>query len=200
MVINSHLAELTGAIMGDGNIWTNNRSYEIVITGDVVKDRDYFFYLTEMLYEFDTIPRIRIRGSLRLIVRSKRFFELITQELRIPWGANKAESGAPKEILNNRTAMCCFIRGVFDTDGTIFISKKPGESQYPSLEITNANRLLVEEITAFLEKEGYSPRVRFFRGIYKIALYGRYKIKKWYSQIGSSNNTKLAKFTYILNK
>lgn len=42
-------AEFCGIIMGDGNIWSNGRKYEITITGNIINDRDYFDKLILLL-------------------------------------------------------------------------------------------------------------------------------------------------------
>ncbi len=44
--LKEHISEFCGVIMGDGNIWTNNRKYEITITGNI-DDRAYFDQLLD---------------------------------------------------------------------------------------------------------------------------------------------------------
>lgn len=201
--LNPDIAELCGIIMGDGNLWTNNRKYEITITGNPEDDK---LYLNDLYSYVDrnikAKPYYRIRGrGLRLTIYSKKFFEFVTLNIGIPSGKLKRNSGIPPLICENPYLLRRFVRGVFDTDGSIFTSKKPGVSNYPTLEISNSNVVLLDMIHEFLKREGFSSHFRKTskRG-YKISLYGRKMLEKWNLSIGSSNPYKLNRINRILNK
>ncbi len=189
--------------MGDGNLWTNNRKYEVTITGN--KETDLLCLDNLYSYIHDTIkrkPYYRVMGrGLRLTIYSKKFFKFLTIEMDIPSGKSKRSSGIPSLIYSNPLLLRRFIRGMFDTDGSIFTSKKPGALNYPTLEISNSNLILLSGIHEFLIQDGFSSNFRkTSKGGYKVSLYGRRMLEKWNLSIGSSNPYKIARINLILKK
>ncbi|OIO25511.1 hypothetical protein AUJ14_04060 [Candidatus Micrarchaeota archaeon CG1_02_55_22] len=110
------ISEFIGVIIGDGNIWA--KKYEIMVAGDKSKDRAYFEYLSGIVIRnFGYTPHIRYRtGGLYLVIRSKNIFTFMSQYF--PTGKRAINVFIP-EGLSNKTVL----RGVFDTDGSIFFSK-----------------------------------------------------------------------------
>lgn len=81
------------------------------------------------------------------------------------------------------------IRGIMDTDGTLFFSKKTYKLPvYPTLEIRTHSRTLASQITDVLLQNGFRarPRGNEKRG-YHMALYGKKMLEKWIEEIGFSN-------------
>jgi len=81
------------------------------------------------------------------------------------------------------------IRGIMDTDGTLFFSKKTYRLPvYPTLEIRTHSRKLALQITGVLQQNGFRvrPRGNEKRG-YHVALYGKKMLEKWVKEIGFSN-------------
>lgn len=194
-------AEFCGVIMGDGNIWSNGKKYEITITGNKITDKEYFNKLYDFIdHEIKRNPYYRIRGrGLRLTIYSKKFYEFITMDMGIPPRLQKSESGIPTRISKQEKLLKRFIRGVFDTDGSVFTSAKPGVSNYPTLEITNSNQKMLKEIYEALRGLNFRVHYRYSgRGSYKISIYGNKMINKWKIDIGSSNPSKLRKISTIL--
>lgn len=198
--MNEEIAELVGAIMGDGNIWSNDRWYEVTITGDKINDKEYFLYLKSLIEKNVKLnPYLRNRGGVRITIKSKTFYKFLTEELGIPSGITKRTKGIPNLIKTDQKLIRKFLRGVFDTDGSIFTSNKKGSLDYPTLEITNKNEVLMTEIYSNLIDFGYRAKIRLFNGTYKISLNGHSMVRKWNSEIGSSNKYKSEKLDKILN-
>ncbi|KXA93393.1 hypothetical protein AKJ64_00675 [candidate division MSBL1 archaeon SCGC-AAA259E17] len=62
MKLNGKIAELLGAIIGDGNLWSDDRHYRIELTGDPSLDASYFQYLSRIISnELGGNPRTKIR-------------------------------------------------------------------------------------------------------------------------------------------
>lgn len=76
-VVSRELCEFIGAIIGDGNLWTDGSRHRIELTGDPVLDKRYFDYLSTLVYSlFKKKPytiRVHQRG-LRLRLQSKDAF------------------------------------------------------------------------------------------------------------------------------
>lgn len=198
--VDGDIAELIGAIFGDGNLWSNGRWYETTLTGDPLKDNDYFSYLTDLVIKkLGYKPYFRIRsGGIRITIKSKVFYGFLTDKLGIQPRFAKRKSSIPRTISNDRDLMKRFLRGLFDTDGSVFVSDKPGSSNYPTLEITNSNQILLGEAHSFLSSLGYRVNLRYSKGVYKLSLNGYPMIEKWGREIGSSNPYKLNKLQQIL--
>jgi len=45
------LCEFTGAVIGDGNLWTDGSRYRIELTGDPELDRTYYEYLSQIAFK-----------------------------------------------------------------------------------------------------------------------------------------------------
>ena len=97
------------------------------------------------------------------------------------------------------------IRGIMNTDGTLFFSKKTYKQPiYPTLEIRTHSIRLASQITKILGRNGFRARLRGNekRG-YHVALYGKKMLEKWIEEIGFSNkrhSDKLLKHKIYMNK
>ena len=198
--LDEEIAELVGIIFGDGNIWSNGRWYEVTITGNGETDQLYFSYIADLVRrKLGSEPYVRVRGGLRLTIKSKEFYHFLTRELGIPSGEAKAMASIPPKITKAQVLLKRFIRGIFDTDGSVFTSDKNGSPRYPCIEITNMNSKLITCVCEFLKASGYRARLRCSRGVYKIALNGRKMVSMWNMDIGASNPNKASKLAEILN-
>ncbi|MCX6820354.1 MAG: hypothetical protein NT016_00115 [Candidatus Aenigmarchaeota archaeon] len=211
--LDSKFCEFVGAVIGDGNIYKKdrkyNRKYLIGITGDKTLDAAYFDYLSNVIFGFlGRRPRIKVRrnGGLYLKIQSKPLVNFIVNEIGIPVGEGKCYNvHVPKSFIGwNRTRY--MIRCVMDTDGSVFVSDKPGSPGYPSLEITTTSSLLAMGIFEILSKRKFRVRLRSFvdkrygTRTFKVSLNGWNMLEKWYNEIGFSNPEKLKKAVSIINK
>jgi len=198
--LNQDIAEFCGTIMGDGNLWSNNRKYEITITGNKIDDKEYFEYLYSFIDKnIKKNPYYRIRGGIRLTIYSKKFYIFVNKDIGIPDRKLKRKSGIPLVIKQNELFIRRFIRGIFDTDGTVFTSDKPGSPNYPTLEISNSNLAMIRDIQYYLDKLGFRVHLRKTpKAEYKLSMYGKNMLKKWKNLIDSSNPYKRKRIEYIL--
>lgn len=111
----------------------------------------------------------------------------------------------PNKILNDWNNARHAIRGIADTDGSIFTADKPGSPHYPSIEITTTSIELADQLKSILEKNGFnvaniwSNQRDGNRTAYKVALNGRKNLEKWMDQIGFSHPLKRNKAENILS-
>ena len=212
MNINKDLAELIGIIIGDGNIHYNefNRKYFVEITGNPKKEKIYFEYISNLFQKIlGKSGKISVRGrGLRLRVYSKSFVSFLIYHLKMYYGMGKSlKTSIPSKILKNKSLFYSCIRGIFDTDGSFFVSKKGNNKNYPSIEISTCSIVLANQIKEELSNDfrvifrinknkGYTLGERYI-----LALNGKDEIKKWFSTIGSSNRNKLDKYeNFLLRK
>ena len=201
MEVSEALAELTGAVIGDGNLWTDGKSrYRVCINGDPKLDREYFGLLSKIIEtEFDRKTWLQVRShELVLITFSKKVFDFLTRALGLPHGAGKGKKVtiSAKILSSNWRILSCCVRGIADTDGSLFFAKKKGyREDYPSIEISTTSGDLAENLKEILELRGF--RVSFrkqdrkkwgWNTRYIISLYGDKMLRKWMDEIGFSNS------------
>lgn len=191
-LITPERCEFVGALIGDGNLWTDRHRFRIELTGDPILDKDYFIYLSKLACTiFNKAPyKFRIRyGGLRFRLQSKSAFELLTS-MGFKSGKKAKTIKIPKIIINKGWRSVKYvIRGIFDTDGTVFFSKKTYKERiYPTIEISTMSKNLATQIGQELVSNGFRARIRGNdkRG-YHIGLYGCKMLNLWLNKIGCSN-------------
>ncbi len=204
MEINENSAELIGALIGDGYTYRNNRKYQIGYVGHPVTDKEYFEYLKELIKkEWRKDPKIKFRErGLRMVINSKEVCSFLLDELKIITGKEKSRDiTIPSQILSDWSLTKSTIRGIFDTDGTVFAVKKPRVDQYPSIELTTISERLAKQIKQILETQGFrvskiwSFKQKSINLCYRFSLHGQRNLQKWLDLIGFSNPYKQQRAT-----
>lgn len=199
-LMNKYLTELIGIIMGDGNLSNCQNHYRIGFTGDPNNEREYFEYIQELIrkvWKKDVNIAHRGRG-LRIVVNSKPAFLELTQEYGLPKGDGKSyKIFIPDAIANDWKLAKHTIRGIVDTDGSIFVADKPGSPNYPSIEISTNSPDLAYQLKGLLEEQGFrvaniwqSYSKNNAGPSFKVALNGYENVRKWVKEIGFSNPRK----------
>jgi ribosomal protein S8 len=204
--LNEALAELTGAIIGDGNLWRDNRHYRIDINGHPKLDREYYSYLREIVkILFNREPYVRIRkrtGSIQFRICSKEAFRLLTEELGLPYGKGKGKKVTiPGKFYSSWNVLKRCLRGIADTDGCFSLTRIKNGEFYPSIQISTTSANLAIQLKEILtrmgfranfrkqtmEKEGWNTR-------YYVILNGTEMAEKWMKEIGFSNQRHIRKY------
>ena len=188
---------------------TNTREfsefYGIMIGGETLyhsRNCRYFFSIVEGAPEYGSYivdlvrtligrePRLKFRSkAYRIEFKSKRLFNVFTY-LGFPVGRKSTIISISSEILQSKY-INWVIRGIFDTDGTVFLSRKPGIEEYPTIEITSKSLILLNQVKHILEKQyNIDSRIRKSDKAYKLVIYGRNQIVKWVKFINSSHKRK----------
>lgn len=200
MVITPEIAEIVGVLIGDGYIYRKKHKYQIGFVGNPITDKESFDNLKELiLKEWGKNVEAKVRaGGLRLVFNSKEICKFLIDDLGMPHGKGKCEKVfIPRIIFENWDLAKCTIRGIMDSDGSIFVSKKPGVERYPTMEITTTSLNLANQLRVLLIQRGF--RVGNIRSslsklstmpAYKVCLYGKSNVKKWLDEIGFSNKYK----------
>ena len=201
MEITQGLAELIGILLGDGYIYRKNRKYQIGFVGNPQTDKEYFEHLKKLIKEeWNKEGKITFRErGIRLVINSKEICSFLIDELKLPHGEGKCEKiKIPEEIMQKWDLVKNTIRGIMDTDGTIFVSKKPGIEKYPTMEITTTSKELANQLHSILSEKGFrvgnirsSLSKLSKRTAYRVPLYRRKNVIQWIKEIGFSNPYKL---------
>ncbi|MBI4919443.1 hypothetical protein HY837_05910 [archaeon] len=200
--IEAQLAELIGIIMGDGYLYNNFNKYIIGIVGDPVKEKEYFLHIQKLIknvFNKDVNAKVRGRG-LRIVFGSKEIFNFLTKEIGLPYGQDKCERiKIPEKINSDWTLARHTIRGLYDTDGSVFVSNKKRAPNYPTIELTSTSKSLLEQVKNTLNNQGFrTSNIRSYkyknpnaRISHKLSLNGRKNLIEWLEKISFSNPRKL---------
>lgn len=146
------LAEFYGIMLGDGNS-TKKRgykigTYQIRIVGDSQKDRDFLINFVKPLIEklFNTkvfVFKQKGANALYLSVSSKIVVDFLEQKGFNPGNKIKNKLRIPGWIIKNKKYLSACIRGLFDTDGSVY--KIPNQNVY-QITFTNHNSFLLKDV------------------------------------------------------
>lgn len=203
-MLNKGKSELIGAIIGDGNIRFSEKhnQYYVEITGNKEFEKDYFQYLSGLLSrEFKLNSKIReSQRGLRLRVYSKKLVQFLIN-LGLPYNRNKSQNVfIPTKIVEELELLVSCIKGISDTDGSLFFSRKGNRKYYPSIEISTTSEKLAFQLKEIL-KDQFDLRIGFrsfkqgsYHRIYRISINGTKMLEKWMNLIGFSNKRILDRY------
>ena len=205
MILNKRTSELIGAIIGDGCIRYKPEihQYYIEIVGNKDNEQNYFKFLSNIFKEeLGLNSFIKIRRGLRLKVYSKDFVEFLINDLKMPFNKDKCKNiMIPKQIFEDTILLKACIRGIMDTDGSLFFSNKGNNSDYPTIEISTISFNLANQLREMLSNK-FRIGFREFKypnsqKIYRISLNGNKMVGLWIDEIGFSNLRNLKKIKNI---
>ena len=206
MELNELLGELTGVVIGDGNLWRDSRHYRIDINGHPKLDKEYYDYLRKIVRKlFDREPYVRIRkrtGSIQFRICSKEAFMLLTEELGLPYGRGKGKKVIlPEKFYSSWGVLRRCIRGIADTDGCFSLAKRVSNRFYPSIQISTTSANLAIQLREILIKRGFCANLRKqtrekegWNTRYWVILNGAEMVEKWMKEIGFSNPRHIRKY------
>jgi DNA-binding transcriptional regulator WhiA len=199
--INEELAEIIGAVIGDGTIPNSkNYNYALSIYGNANKDVEYINYLKNQfkkLFCIDMKISYAPNNSLYIRKGSKQLCEFFVNNLGFNYGP-KTNIDIPNFIKTDETFSKMCIRGIFDTDGCMTVQKF-SKYKYPLIKLTTKSHALACSLkdllrtltfNAFISIKKRKPNI-----IYDVVIKGFYQVEKFYSIIGSSNARNITVFT-----
>jgi hypothetical protein len=198
MQLNRNLSELIGAIIGNGNIYDGKTKY-VEITGNSIQDRAYFNGRLNSIIssELGYNPRMYIKcNAIRLRI-NKRSFVRDLKDVGMPTGKWKSLIVKIPYIIAKRwdLAKTC-IRGIFDTDGSVYFDKRHIYTEpYPRMDLHLNNLGLIYQIYNLLIAHGFNPKVSIKKG--SLYLNGVNEIVHYLNTINFSNDKHLAKVKYL---
>ncbi len=122
--------------------------------------------------------------------------------LNMPLGF-KRDFDVPRFIFGNEECQRSFVRGVFDTDGTLYLEKK-NNSLYPRIEITTISNLFAQRLFKILKTLNFQvtlcaspPRGNRLQS-YKVSCRGKQMLGKWMNEISPHNQKFIDKYEFFL--
>lgn len=202
--LNKEICEFIGAFIGDGylgNYGKTKNQYLVGISGDQKLDEDYLKnYLKQLIKRNfpSTDPKLYYRkdeNTLMLRINSKALYELFLN-LGFDKGKKSDNIKIPQKILYNKELMKATIRGIFDTDGCVFLDKRGSYNKpYPRITLQLASIDLINQLEDYLSKNFNLYVNKSNRDGYRnyVEIYGHKQLEKFLKQIGFSNQRHLRK-------
>lgn len=181
------LSELLGVLAGDGHVSTIK--YQVRMCGHKQLDREYISKHVFSLFKevFGVTPFVsENNSSLVCGINSKAVVFFLSSKFGVPLGKKKNRLRIPKDILTNRILLINYMRGLFDTDGSIYRHHKNDLA----LDITSVSPKFRKDIVIALRKLGFSPTANGKN----IQLYRQNEIHRFFDQIRPANQKHLIKY------
>ena len=206
------LAEIIGALMGDGCLSENSRYSMFYLGGDISEEREYHDgWITKLLnrlmkdlnkkkVRYKGYPSVGVYGCYMFDRDVVNFFK--NQGLKT---GSKINQTIPPFILRDKLLIRRFLRGLFDTDGNIYFDKnrscKNPINNVPIIKLGTTSLSLANEVMNCFRGLGFCPRLkkpyigkRDKNPIHVIIIYRRLDIKNYISEIGFKNNKHMTKW------
>ena len=182
------LAEEIGMSIGDG--FLSNRKYEYRLKGNK-NEREYYDFFIKPLYKklFNLNLNIKeYETTYGFEIASKGLWNFKKKVLGIPSG-RKDNIGVPEIVrVNNVKILTSFIRGLFDTDGSVSFSNRYGYGNYyPTISIAFKSKRLIVDVMEILQMLGLKPTITRKEPYWRLYMNGYERLEKYSKLIGWSN-------------
>ena len=208
------LAEVCGIHAGDGYMRKRGNSYEFEISGGFDEKEYYDSWvvpLFEKVFDIKIKPQyFKTKGTYGFRCCKKEVVERL-HACGFPYGKKTFTVSVPKQILESRNLdiIYRFIRGVFDTDGTLAFKKRKGSGYraihtkrhtLPEIILSCCSKDLIDGVCKLLIQTGlnfaFCERLPFGERskIYSVYSGGDQNLLMWMANISFKNTTKLNRF------
>jgi len=209
LVPNADLAELTGILLGDGSIGkyqskVNGKiktQYRVKVTGDASDDFDYFVKIVAPLMTrvFHVEPKVRFKSTehvVELLLFGPKLFNALI-EIGFIEAPKKGRAMIPA-FITEMGFQREFLRGFFDTDGSLVFDKQHKEFHYyPRLEMKIDKSPMRNQLLCMLRDLGFNPRKCAQEGkVLRVQLNGKASLETWATEIGFKNPKHLSKHLF----
>lgn len=182
------LAEFMGIIIGDGHL----SNYQVLVTTNSKTDKEHALFIQKLIWKLfsasSTAKEKPDKNAVNIVVSSKALVNFLNF-LGMPIG-NKIINRVmiPSWIMKNNKNQKAFLRGLFDTDGCVYIDKhKTPKKIYHHLgwTITSYAGTLRKGIIESLCNLGFSPTNTFPQN--SVFMRKQSEIHRYFKIIGTSN-------------
>lgn len=175
--LSNKLAEFIGILLGDGSL--SQGQYDCSFVLNKTFDAPYMDYVSKLilnLFEVDCHFYSFKTDAVRMTVYSKKLFEFLVNRLQLPYG--NQNKFIPSYLFDNESLVINVLRGIFDTDGSIFLSSKR-----KIINLRSKYRYLKKDIMKMLD----ILKIRYHISSDNINITNHDDVKRFLSIVGSSN-------------
>lgn len=182
------LAEFIGILIGDGHL----SNYQVLVTTNSKTDKEHAVFIQGLISKLfaisSTAKEKSGKNAINIVVYSKALVNFLNT-LGMPIGNKITNNVAiPKWIMKNNKNQKAFLRGLFDTDGCVYVDKhKISKKIYHHLgwTITSYADTLRKDIIKTLYNLGFSPTHTFNQN--SVFMRKQNEIHRYFKIIGTSN-------------
>ncbi len=202
------LAELIGILAGDGCVscskpGKNNRVEVVFNIKDELPHMEYVKALFKII--FNLAYSVQLRPSKGIAVLTKRSLGVFTFLRAIGYGKIKCIITVPDWIWENKNEAAAFVRGVFDTDGSLSLKRNHGKYEfYPVVGITLKDEKVIRKLGKWASENNipnyvgdasyFDKRTNKRYAKFNLQISGYKNVGKWMTLVGSNNQKHLNKW------
>jgi intein/homing endonuclease len=194
MVLTEQESEILGVLFGDGSLLRTEGSIQIAITGNKVDDEMYLLGHVRILFlkvfDLELTSRYRHGENTMDLYRHSKKVASILHSWGMPFGLKKLEAPRPKlEVIPVE-----FIRGVFDTDGSVYRKYGP----YAQIQFKAVSKSLMSFIREHLLVLGFHPtRLRPDEAKFRFSLCRQHEVDTFFRTVSPTNPKHLERLRRI---
>ena len=215
MEISEELAEIIGIHLGDGCISKTTKYQEYAINGDITEEREYYDNHVLPIYNSNIFKPIlgkeiiaknyEKNGTYGIYVFNEKIVSFFEQ-LGIKSGV-KLDHEIPDCILKNKRLWKFFLRGIFDTDGSIYFNKNYSvkienrKHNRPRIKLGMTSKKIIKAVRFMLEELGYNIYQKpSYKGkkdknaVHSIMIQRKKDIERFIKEIGFKSSKHLTKW------
>lgn len=183
-----NLAELVGILLGDGSFYVTKNNAEIDIAFNLKKEKDYCKFVEKLIQKIIktniTKKYQRNMGCVHLRI-ARRMDTLRILEVSLFKAGDKIRNnvGIPKWIWSNKNFLKACLRGLIDTDGSLYRLTPHWPNLY-QLSFKASNPKLLRDTHKAFTTLGFRVS-RIFEN--RIVVTRQKEVKRYLKQIGSNN-------------
>ncbi|MDO8467809.1 MAG: LAGLIDADG family homing endonuclease [Nanoarchaeota archaeon] len=213
---NENTAELVGLSFGDGGLTyrSNSKRVKFQLRGNLLEDREHYDSYIIPLFNKEIMFPIFSRMVGKVFNKRMNFYGLSVESVNIeePLNFLGIPSGIKKDLLipewikNENKYLIRFLRGFFDTDGSISCQRNYSikNNKYHTqvrIYLSCTSKKLIEEIYLSLKSLDFKcfiserkPSKAGNKSSYTVKISGGIQVKKWIEEIGSKNPKHITKY------
>ena len=193
------LAEFIGIVLGDGSITKR----QVVICLHYRDDAEYGEFVAKLarnLFSVPVVKHFRESCSINMFVISRSaLVDFFVNRLGLSIGNKvKHQVDLPQWIKQNKKFAAASLRGLMDTDGSVFSERHKINAKiysYPRLAFTNYSKPLIMTVFNILKDLKFEPKIR--SGGVRVTLEKRQDILRYFKIIKSHNQKHIKRLKKI---
>lgn len=193
------LAEFVGIMLGDGTV----ASYHIAITLHSSMEREYANFVAKLIRKlFGTKPNIYVRkniDALDVVVPRKQLVDFCQTVGLVKGNKITHHVVIPAWIMRERNLLAACVRGLIDTDGSIFehnYLSRGKRYQYKKISFSNGSFILLQSVEQALKNLGFNVRITGNRK--EVIMASQRDITKYIDEIGTHNPLRLKQMRKVV--
>lgn len=201
--MNQNLSEAAGIFAGDGTLYRTDSGFVLEVRGPP-EERKYYEKSVSKIFSkvFGEELKVCDRncGKLMIGIRKSGLFvnKIFHERLGFPVGTKERTVEVPKEIINSndRKIWIAYLRGVFDTDGCVSLTKNREIWLKPVVDFGSVSPNHRLDILFLLERLGFSSHLQGD----KVRIGGWKTVEKFFKVIKPHNPLKANKWQSIIRR